>query len=158
MTKWLKVLALWEAFWWLRRGSMRTKMFAAARARADELGRALVVIGAPDGGMTGGYPCGDVTIDMAPSRCPGAIQADITKPLPFLDDSVVVVVMCVLEYVGGGDSELAAAIAELNRISGGNLFVVRVEPWTLTAFLYPGTVRSISCEGEACSSRSIVRR
>jgi SAM-dependent methyltransferase len=112
-------------------------VYAAAHALARSLGRQLVVVGAPDAATTAGYPCGDVTVDLAKTSCPVAVRADITKPLPFADDSVVVFVSCVLEYV---DDE-NAAWAELNRISGGRVFVVRVEPWTLTAFLYPGAKR-----------------
>lgn len=104
--------------------------------------------------MTAGYGCGDITIDLAPSKCPNSIQADITQPLSIADDSVVVVVMCVLEYV----SDVNAALAEINRISGGNLFVVRVEPWTLTSVLYPGAKRTLSCDGETCASRALVRK
>lgn len=139
MNKALKWVALWEAFWWARRANLRSATYKAARQRANELGRPLIVVGAPDGGVTAGYPCGDVTIDMAPSKCPGALQLDITEPLPFMDDSYVVVVMCVLEYV----DDVEAAIAELTRISGGNLYVVRVEPWTLTSIFYPGARRTL---------------
>lgn len=132
-------LALWELFWWEHRRTRRGVAFDEARELADELGRPLVVVGAPDRGSTSGYPCGDITIDIAPSSCPGAIQADITRRLPFDDDSVVVFESCVLEYVD--DAE--AAQAELARISGGRLFQVRVEPWTVTAYAYPGTRRQL---------------
>ena len=66
------------------------------------------------------------------------IVADITKgPIPDLaDDSAVVFVSCVLEYV----TDLDAALREIARIAGSadNVFVVTVQPWTLTARLYPG--------------------
>ncbi|MBK8265621.1 MAG: hypothetical protein IPK80_30365 [Nannocystis sp.] len=71
-------------------------------------------------------------------RCPVTIVADITGgPIPGIaDDSAVVFVSCVLEYV----QDLNAALAEIARIAGSaeNLFVVNVQPWTLTARLYPG--------------------
>lgn len=133
-------VAAWETGWWLRRRMQRRSMFEAARAEARRLGRPLVVVGAPDGGVTAGYGCGDVTVDLAGSTCPNSLVADVTKPLPFADDSVVVFVACVLEYV----DDLPRAVAELTRISGGRMFVVRVEPWTLTAYLYPGARRTIS--------------
>jgi len=135
-------VAAWEAGWWLRRRMQRRSMFEAARAEARRLGKPLVVVGAPDGGVTAGYGCGDVTVDLAGSTCPRSIAADITKPLPFADDSVVVFVACVLEYV----DDMPRAVAELTRISGGRMYVVRVEPWTLTAYLYPGARRTISRE------------
>lgn len=89
--------------------------------------------------MTAGYECGDFTIDINGSTCPQTITADISKPLPFADDSTVVFVSCVLEYV----DNYPASFAELMRISGGEMFVVRVEPWTLTSFLYPGSKRRL---------------
>jgi hypothetical protein len=45
----------------------------------------------------------------------------------------------VLEYVDDYD----AALAELQRISGGHLYIVRVEPWTLAAYFYPGAKRTL---------------
>jgi hypothetical protein len=110
----------------------------------------LVVVGAPDSGPTSGYGCGDVTVDVAKSSCPNAIQADITKPLPFADDSVVVFVSCVLEYVSNYD----AAMTELRRIAGKNLYVVRVEPWTLAGWFYPGTRRQLAAEETLTCPRS----
>lgn len=131
---------LWEIAWWARRRHERARVYDLALARSRQLGRPLVVVGAPDGGVTSGYPCGDVTVDLAPSSCPVALQADISKPLPFADNSVVVFVACVLEYV----EDYAAAIRELTRISGGELYAVRVEPWTASAYLYPGAKRALT--------------
>lgn len=129
--------AVWEAGWWLHRVSKREEVFAQAEARARALGRTFVVVGAPDAGMTRGPGCGDVTIDLAPSTCPNSLRADIEQPLPFPDNSCVVFVCCVLEYV----NDLEAAMKQLTRISGGELFIVRVEGWTGTAYLYPGAKR-----------------
>ncbi len=52
----------------------------------------------------------------------------------------MVFVSCVLEYV----QNFPGAVAELQRVSGGHLYVVRVEPWTLTAYFYPGARRTVS--------------
>ena len=133
----------WEVFWWARRRDLRATLYRAAAVRASELNKPLVVLGAPDGGVTAGYGCGDLTVDLFPSGvCPVPIVADVTKALPFADDSVVVFVACVLEYV----SDFDAALKELRRVAGNNLYVVRVEPWTLTAYLYPGARRTIPAE------------
>lgn len=132
-------LGAWEAGWWLRRRVRRTSQFARAQAEATALGRPLVVIGAPDGGITSGYGCGDVTVDISGSVCPNTIVADVTKTLPFSDDSVVVFCSCVLEYVADPDS----AIAEIERISGGHVHWVGVEPWTLTALYVDGARRTL---------------
>ncbi|MCY1062153.1 methyltransferase domain-containing protein [Nannocystis sp. SCPEA4] len=125
----------------LFRFNARSSLFAAAVARAQALGRPLVVVGDPDAGMhtrlARAYGCGDVCVDLGGCPlCPVAIAADITKPLPFADNSVVVFVACVFEYV----DNVEAAYAELLRVAGSpdNLFVVNVQPWTLTAHLYPG--------------------
>jgi SAM-dependent methyltransferase len=136
----LSGVATWEAGWWLRRRVRRQEQYQVALQAARSLNRPLVVIGAPDGGMTSGYGCGDVTVDLQKSSmCPVAIQADVTKTLPFADSSAVVVVMCVLEYVDDAN----AALAEIYRVSGGYAYFVGVEPWTLTAYLYPGAKRTL---------------
>lgn len=129
----------------------RSRLFAEAAARATELKRTLVVVGDPDAGLhtaiIRAYGCGDVCVDLAGCpACPTAIAADITRPLPFGNDSVVVFISCVFEYV----PNLEAAYRELLRVAGGpqNLFVVTVQPWTLTATLYPGaTWRGLAYEG-----------
>lgn len=142
MQTWSKValgVAAWEVYWWHRRNVRRVQSFAEARALADALGKPLVLVGAPDGGMTSGAGCGDVTIDLAGSSCPNSLRADVTRPLPFADDSAVVLVQYVLEYVG----DYGAALRELRRIAGPNLFVERVQPWTLTSLLYPGAQRTV---------------
>lgn len=149
----LKALALagaWELAWWARRRYERGRVFALARAEASKLGLPLVVVGSPDGGVTAGYGCGDVTVDLAPSStCPSFVQADITKSIPLPTNSCVVFVSCVLEYV----DDLQAAWNELCRVSGGRVYVVRVEPWTLTAYLYPGAKRTLP-SGLSCPSPS----
>jgi len=132
----------WETFWWARRRARRNTVYEQALAAAQALGRPLVVIGAPDGGVTSGYGCGDVTIDLAQSSCPTSLRADITKTLLFPDNSVVVFCSCVLEYVNDAD----AAVREIQRISGGYAYFVGVEPWTLSAKWYPGAKRSMPAQ------------
>ena len=132
-------LAAWEVGWWAERRARRARVFAVAQQAARQLGRPLVVIGAPDAGATSGYGCGDYTIDLQPSSCPRSIQADVTKGLPFADDSVVCFASCVLEYV----SNHAAAIREISRVSGGWAYYVGVEPWTVASLLYPGARRTL---------------
>lgn len=125
------------------RFEVRRRIFDTAARRASELGRPLVVVGDPDSGMhtriKRAYGCGDLCIDK--NGCPLCTvtkAADLTKgPIEGIsDNSAVVFVSCVLEYV----TDPEAALRELRRIAGGpdNLFFVFVEPWTLTAALYPG--------------------
>ena len=121
----------------------RPRAFQVAVQPASGLGRPLIVVGDPDVGMytrlMRAYGCGDVCVDLdGCPRCPVTVVADITKgPIPDIaDDSAVVFVSCVFEYV----AELDAALREVSRIAGSpeNVFVVTVQPWTLTARLYPG--------------------
>lgn len=134
------VVGLWEVGWWLRRRARRGSVFATALDDARHQGKPLVVIGAPDGGVTSGYDCGDVTIDLIEqSVCERYLRADVTKRLPFEDDSVVVFVSCVLEYV----DDYEAARREIRRVGGNSVYIVRVEPWTIAAYLYPGARRTI---------------
>ena len=127
----------------LRRFEARRRAFEAAARRASALGRPLVVVGDPDAGahtrLVRAYECGDLCIDLRGCpRCQVMQAADLTAgPVPGVaDDSAVVFVSCVLEYV----EDPASAAAELRRMAGSpeNLFIVFVEPWSLTASLYPG--------------------
>lgn len=123
------------------RHNERTAAFEAANRRAATLKRSLVVIGDPDAGfhtrLMRAYGCGDVCVDLnGCPRCPVTVVADITKRIPDMaDDSAVVFISCVLEYVG----DMPAAVAEIMRIAGSreNVFLVTVQPWTFTSRLYP---------------------
>lgn len=127
----------------LQRWRRRRATFEAASWRATELGRPLVVVGDPDAGahtsLMPAYGCGDLCIDLRGCpRCESYRAADITRgPIAGVaDDSAVVFVSCVFEYV----DDLDAARREVLRIAGSseNVFVVTVQPWTFTAALYPG--------------------
>ena len=139
----LLALASAEGALALQRWHTRRLTFAAAVQRARALGRPLLVVGDPDAGahtrLVRAYGCGDLCIDLRGCpRCPNTRAADITRgPLADIaDDSAVVFVSCVFEYV----DDLSAALAELSRIAGrpDNLFAVTVQPWSFTAALYPG--------------------
>jgi len=136
------------------RFEVRRRIFDSAARRASEVGRPLVVVGDPDAGMhtrlARAYGCGDLCIDK--NGCPMCTvmkAADLTKgPIDGIaDDSAVVYVSCVLEYV----SDPEAALRELRRIAGSpdNLFLVFVEPWTITAALYPGAQWAGGADGNA---------
>ena len=146
----LAALITSEAVSYAGRYSQRKALYDVARQRAQELGRTLVVIGDPDGGVThGGYGCGDVCIDIDDcKRCENHIKADITKgPIEAIPSgSAVVFVSCVLEYVEKYDE----AWQEIIRMAGSdsNVFVVYAQPWTLTASLYPGAKQTISTSGD----------
>lgn len=145
----------------MRRFQARKDTFAAAQRRAVGLGRTLVVVGDPDAGLhtrlARAYPCGDVCVDLhGCPACPVQVVADLTKDrLKFADDSVVVFASCVLEYV----DDLRPAMDELMRVAGpDNLFIVTVQPWTITAALYPGaTWRDVSRKHDAFAMERVSR-
>jgi len=129
-----------EACLWLERRDRRRRTWRAACRRADELDRPLVVVGAPDGGITAGYGCGDRTFDLGPSACPCSEQINLEHDaVPLADASCVVFCSCVLEYI----RDWRSALAELERVSGGELFLVTVEPFSFAGWMYPGTRRPV---------------
>ena len=75
--------------------------------------------------------------DIFSASDPPVIFADsLARGLPAIaDDSAVVYVACVLEYV----TDLRRSMDEILRIAGEleNIYVVTVQPWTLTAALHP---------------------
>ena len=130
------------------RQNARREGYAAALARARATGRRLVVVGAPNAGMVTralpAYGCGDVCVDI--DGCPGCPVSETvnldTGRTSVPDDSAVVFVSCVLEYV----SDPVAALREIGRMAGSpdNVFLVVVQPWTLAATFYPGAQRTIA--------------
>jgi len=136
----------------LRRFETRRRVYEAAARRAAKLSRPLVVIGDPDAGahtrLVRAYGCSDLCIDLhGCSQCSVMQAADLTHgPVPGVaDDSAVVYVSCVLEYV----VDPAAGLQELYRMAGSpeNLFLVFVDPTSLTAALYPGARWSGGTDG-----------
>ncbi len=136
-------LALAEGAFALKRWEARRRTYDLAARRAAALHRPLVVIGDPDAGvhtrLYRAYGCGDLCVDIhGCPRCKVVQIADITAgPVAGIaDNSVVVFVSCVIEYV----LDAPAAARELRRMAGdpANLFTVSVQPWTLTAAVYPG--------------------
>lgn len=133
------LLAAWEAAWWQKRCVDRSDTYRRALACSRQTGKPLLVVGAPDRGATSS-PSGDIVLDIGPSRAPVTIQADVCRRIPLPDDSVVAYVSCVLEYV----EDLPTALRELRRVARDRIFIVRVQPWTLAAYLYPGARRTIN--------------
>jgi hypothetical protein len=144
------LVLLWE---WLQvaviRQNRRRQIWSQAIDRTNETKKHLIVIGDPDadnfaysdirdtlqGGnwKTMAYGYGDVCIDI--NGCPQvadkegrSIKGDLKDVLPTLaTNSAVIFISCVLEYV----DDLPTIAAELERISGGDLFIVNIEPNSL---------------------------
>lgn len=131
-------LGILEHKGWNDRIESRKELFRQAANRAKLLSRPLIVLGDPMGGVTHGYyGGGDVCMDL--NGCKGhprSIAQDASKPWPLATDSAVVFSSCVLEYV----PDIQSAYFEMTRVAGStdNVFIVYVQPWTLTATVYPG--------------------
>ena len=128
------------------RRSRRRIGYEQALLRSRETGKPLVVLGSPSNGAVNSllgpdYGCGDLCIDLG--GCAGCATS-ATGPAELVlgelaNDSAVVFVSCTLEYVDDVDR----VWSEVLRVSGGDLYVVTVEPLSLTAWFYPGARRVV---------------
>ena len=157
MNVWLKIISvifilliIYELVLTYTRYIKRRRVFSIAKSFAESSGKPLMVIGDPWNGSTNkifgpSYECGDVCIDL--TGCPNCIhgiKSKIENYLPSVpSDSYVIFISCVLEYVDSG--KIDYIFSEIQRVSGGDYYIVSVEPWTLTALLYP--TRLITGEG-----------
>ena len=150
----LVVVVAWETAVAWHRKIRRRQTYLEARKRSLATGKPLVVVGDPDNGavnsLTGrDYGEGDVTVDI--TGCPGCengVRSRIEDFLPTLgDDSCVLFVCCVLEYVEGGREKMERILRHATRVSGGDRFLVTVEPYCLSAWFYFG--RFLTGEGGA---------
>lgn len=146
---WTGVLIVGREAWLAlyTRRNRRRDAFNLAQFRARESGKQLIVVGDPDKGIVNrfigrDYDCGDLCLDEHGClECDQYITGKLAQTLATLpDNSAVIYVSGVLEQVHDMDQVLY----ELHRVSGGDVYVVNVEPWTLTAWLYPGNRRRIS--------------
>jgi hypothetical protein len=112
-----------------------------ALVRSKEIGKPLMVIGDPDNGTSNkylgrDYECGDICVDLIGcKKCNNGLKQKIENYLPTLKtNSYVIFISCVMEYMD--NAVIDKTIAELKRVSGGNLFIVTVDPYSLTSFIY----------------------
>jgi len=123
------------------RWEQRRRLFLAADKRARQQGRPLlVVLPRKEGWFNRSmrlYEYGARYPDIFRSHNAPVIVADtLARGVPaFADDSAVLYVACVLEYV----TDLRRSMDEILRIAGEpeNIYIVTVQPWTLTAALHP---------------------
>ena len=124
---------------YIDRAKRRAKIFALAHDKASSSGKPLVVIGDPataNYSLTDfDYGCGDLCIDIANCpRCSTSIAYNIDNGFEQLaDNSCVVFVSCTLEYV----DDIYSVFNSLMRISGGDLYVVAIEPYSLKTLFAP---------------------
>lgn len=135
------------------RNNNRKSTYKDALECSKKLGKRLIVIGDPHRGKGSSfhgvsYGSGDMTIDIngcSKGKC-DVIQDDAYEVLKQLKtNSSVIFISCVLEYI----EHIEKTIKEIRRVSGGNYFIVHVQPYTLTAFLY-------ACKKESSSARNII--
>lgn len=145
--------ALVEGVAYVGRLSTRHGLHRQARDLATEMRRPLVVVGARSGGggnnLTTGalsqYDCGDLggCVDLAGCSDCGSTPCDICLPgsIPAEDDSAVVFVAHVLEYVDDPDR----AWAEIVRVAGdpNRVFVSRNQKWATMTRVFTGAKWSI---------------
>jgi hypothetical protein len=122
------------------RWEQRRRLFQAADARARKLGRPLlVVLPRKEGWFNRSmrlYEYGARYPDIFSRRNSPVIFADsLARGIAVQNDSAVLYVACVLEYV----TDLRRSMDEILRIAGEpeNIYIVTVQPWTLTAALHP---------------------
>jgi len=113
----------------------RRVVFNEARRWCDQVGKPLLVIGAPKLGFN--HPCGDVTIDLSPniiSTCPYEI-ADVREiPYP-AGEFGAAYISHVLEHLPTVD-DAYLALSELHRVAD-KVFVVSPHKTSVAAWLMP---------------------
>lgn len=150
------VVVVYEIFWMINRKAERRKIYSKALKKSQETGKKLLVIGDPNNGsgnkITGkDYECGDICVDL--TGCPGCtvgVKGDIRNVIKGMkDNEYVIFCSCVLEYVDGDITDL---VKDLVRVSGGDLFIVSVEKWSIIAYIYYGRLLT----GESGAKRIIL--
>jgi len=138
------VVIVYEVLCSFQRQHLRSEVYKCAYERAEETGKPLLVVGDPHNGIGSGihgaaYGCGDLCFDLTGCpQCPSARKNALPRGMEDLpDDSHVIFISYVLEYVDDYDE----SVQELKRIGGDDIYLLRVQPWCLTALLYPGAKR-----------------
>ena len=128
----------------------QSAIYAMAARRAGATGKPLVVVGAPRAKHTlnayfgCGYGCGDLCVDIngAPG-CPAEAEMPIQEWLAQQpDDSAVIFESEVLMFVP--EAELELTIAELKRVSGGDLFASHSNIINLPRYVATGEKQPVS--------------
>lgn len=111
-----------------------------AKDRSKSAGLPILVIGDPYNGImsvsTGAdYGCGDLCLDLTGcKRCPRGLEGALESMLPKMDlRRYIVYVSCTLEYV----DDLPLILTYLKRVPQKNMFVVNIEWYCLTSYIYP---------------------
>lgn len=137
---WIVLILLFYEFSavYIGRPIRRRRVFDLASKKSKQTGKQLLVIGDPYADnyslSKSDYGCGDICLDINGSTCPISRKHDINQGLgQFGDNQFVVFVSCTLEYV----DDLGKTYNELKRISGNDLFIVNMEPYTIKTLFFP---------------------
>lgn len=129
-----EVMATW------RRWEQRRALFVMADEHARKSGRSLLVVLPPaESQLTRTlnlYEYGTRYAEVFRPAGAGIRAHVLARGVPTIaTDSAVVYVACALEYV----ENLQGVMAEILRLAGNveNIYIVTVQPWTLTAALHP---------------------
>jgi hypothetical protein len=125
------------------RNYCRSYYYKMAAKHALKIDKPLIVIGCPHNGLGSkihgsAYGPGNFTIDISGCSkgiCEDVMEKDIVDSLKtFEDNSCVIFVSCVLEYV----EKIDEAIKEINRVAGDqkNIFIVTVGTSSLVSYYY----------------------
>ena len=126
----------------------RRDLFNQALDAAKNTHKQLIVVGDPDGywvsRLTGrDFDCGALCIDpKACPKCPTQAVGDVVTVLSKFksNDAVIFVNTGVLER----EANATAALAQLKRVSGGDLFISTFEPYLPSAFMWPNKRRVLN--------------
>jgi len=150
----LLMLLLIGGAWFIGRGFNKVvgqaAIYAMAAHCAGRTGKPLVVVGAPGAPRTlnayfgCGHGCGDLCVDIAGAPgCPAAIKMPIQEWLARQpDNSAVIFESEVLGYIP--DAELEPTIAELERVSGGDLFASHSNSINLPKYVATGAKQPVN--------------
>ena len=138
----VSVILLYEFAVGIRRKLNRRKIFTMAKERSRVSGLPLLVIGDPYNGVmsvsTGpDYGCGNLCIDLTGCpRCPRGKKGYLENVLPAMGGELsnyIVYISCTLEYV----DNLPKILTYLINVPYDNIFIVNIEWYCLTSYLYP---------------------
>jgi hypothetical protein len=117
-------------------------MFVKAKKRKEETGKPLLVVGEPGNGAWNktfghAYGCGDLCLDISGCHsCKNSVAAPLEEQIRKMKtNSCVIYVSCTLEYMRSV-SHLREVEHHLQRVSGGDLFIVHIQPYSLISFVY----------------------
>lgn len=121
---------------------LRRSGYQKALDLSKKTGKKLLVIGDPHAGsasriITSYYGCGDKCLDLhGCPKCTKSIEGRMEDWLPkFEDNSYVIFCSCVLTYV----DDPYQSVSEMHRVSGGDMVVVHVQPFSLIHWYYTGS-------------------